>query len=179
MEEKKSVVARSIILGIAMIALGILGIIFRGPIVDFMSTIVKWIIGGILIVAGIIAIVMFVKDRSQVSKLIIGILSIAAGILMFIFNLIVWIIAIFLDIVLLVDGGYKIREALAANKAKAKNWYISLILGIINVILGALAIISPIRFGNTLGIAFIIVISVVLIVSGIQNMVHGVMISKV
>lgn len=179
MEEKKSVVARSIILGIAFIALGILGIIFRQPIVDVVSAILRWVVGGALIVAGIVNIILFVKDRSKVMNLIIGILSIIAGILMFIFNLIVWIIAIFLGVILLLDGGYKIKEAFAANKAKAKAWYISLILGVINIILGALALVSPLRFGNTLGVAFIIVVSIVLIVSGIQNMVHGVMISKV
>ena len=179
MEEKKSVVVRSIILGIAFIALGIAGIIFRQPIVDVVSTILKWVVGGILIVAGIVNIVIFVKDRSRVSNLIVGIFAIVAGVLMFVFNLIVWIIAIFLGLTLLVDGGYKIKEAFAANKAKAKAWYVSLILGVINIILGLLAIISPLRFGNVLGVAFVIVVSIVLIVSGIQNMVHGVMISKV
>ena len=179
MEEKKSVVVRSIILGIAFIALGIAGIIFRQPIVDVVSTILKWVVGGILIVAGIVNIVIFVKDRSRVSNLIVGIFAIVAGVLMFVFNLIVWIIAIFLGLTLLVDGGYKIKEAFAANKAKAKAWYVSLILGVINIILGLLAIISPLRFGNVLGVACVIVVSIVLIVSGIQNMVHGVMISKV
>ena len=88
MEEKKTVVARSIILGIVFIVLGILAIIFRQPVVDAITTFLKWVIGGILIIAGIVNIVFFVKDRQKVPSLIIGILSIAAGVLMFCFNLI-------------------------------------------------------------------------------------------
>ena len=178
MEEKKSVVARSIILGIAFIALGILGIIFRQPIVDVVSAILRWVVGGALIVAGIVNIILFVKDRSKVMNLIIGILSIIAGILMFIFNLIVWIIAIFLGVILLLDGGYKIKEAFAANKAKAKFWYISLISGIVGIILGILAVAYPIRFGTEIGKIFVILVSVFLLVTGILNLVHGVFVSK-
>ncbi len=178
MEEKKTVVARSIILGIVFIVLGILAIIFRQPVVDAITTFLKWVIGGILIIAGIVNIVFFVKDRQKVPSLIIGILSIAAGVLMFCFNLIVWIIAVFLGVTLLLDGGFKIKESFAANKAKAKAWYVSLILGVLNIILGALALISPLRFGNAVSVAFLIVIAIVLIVSGIQNIVHGVLISS-
>ena len=177
MEERKEVVTRSIVFGILLIILGVLAIVFRQPIVDAITTFMKWVIGGILIVAGIINIIFFVKDRSRVPQLIIGILAIAAGICMFFFNLIVWIIAVFLGVTLLLDGVFKVKESFAANKAKAKAWYVSLILGVLNIILGVLALVSPLRFGNVLSVAFLIIIAIVLIVTGIQDVVHGVLIS--
>ena len=76
------------------------------------------------------------------------------------------------------DGGFKVKEAFAANKAKAKLWFVSLIFGIIGIVLGALAIVYPFKFGMEVGKIFVILISVVLIVSGITNIVHGVLISK-
>ncbi len=187
MEEKKEVVTRSLILGIVLIILGVLGIVFAGNIFNVLGNIVGWVVAGIFFLAGIINIVLFVssitkKDEEKnpaIKNLIIGILSIAAGIVLVITpKLIVWIISVFLGVFLLLDGGFKVKEAFAANKAKAKLWFVSLIFGIIGIVLGALAIIYPFRFGMEIGKIFVILISVVLIVSGITNIVHGVLISK-
>lgn len=179
MEEKKSVVLRSILVGIALIALGILAIIFRAQIVAVVSTILKWIAGGILITSGIFMIVAFIRDKSKVYSLIIGILAVIAGILMFIFNLVIILLAVFIGISLLLNGGLKIREAVAASKVKAKMWYLSLIIGIINLILGVLILVYPFIGMATIGITAVIILGVGMIVTGILDIVHGIFISKV
>lgn len=188
MEAKKEVVMRSLILGIVLVALGILGIVFAGNIFNVLGNIVGWVVAGILFIAAIVNIVSFVRSitkkdddkvKPNIKSLVIGILAIAAGVILIIMpQMIVWIISVFLGIFLLLDGGFKVKEALAANKAKAKGWIASLIFGIIGIILGLLAIVYPIKFGMDVGKIFVIIISIVLIVSGITNVVHGVLISK-
>ncbi len=171
MEEKKEVVTRSLILGILLIILGVLGIVFAGNIFNVLGNIVGWVVAGIFFIAGIINIVVFVlsitkKDEDKnpaIKNLIIGILSIAAGVVLVITpKLIVWIISVFLGVFLLLDGGFKVKEAFAANKAKAKLWFVSLIFGIIGIVLGALAIVYPFKFGMEVGKIFVILISVFL-----------------
>lgn len=179
MEEKKSIVARNIIMGILLVAIGVLGIIFAGAIFGALSNIITWVVAVVLGIAAIVNIIIFVRDRKNWVQLVIGILAIAtAVILIFMPNLMVWIISVFLGLFLLVDGGYKIKEAFAANKAKAKQWYVSLIAGIVGIILGILAIAYPIRFGTEIGKLFVILVSIFLLVNGILNIVHGVFVSK-
>ena len=187
MEAKKEAVIRSLIFGIVLIILGVLGIVFAGNIFNVLGNIVGWVVAGCFFIAGIVNIVIFVlsitkKDDDKnpaIKNLIIGILAIAAGVVLLLTpKLIVWIISVFLGVFLLLDGGFKVKEAFAANKAKAKLWFVSLIFGIIGIVLGALAIVYPFKFGMEVGKIFVILISVVLIVSGITNIVHGVLISK-
>jgi len=179
MEEKKSIVARNIIVGIALIVLGVLGIVFAGAIFGALSNIITWVVAVALGIAAIVNIVIFVRDRSNWVQLIIGILAIATAVILIIKpDLMVWLISIFLGLFLLVDGGYKVKEAFAANKAKAKFWYISLITGIVGIILGILAVAYPIRFGTEIGRLFVILVSIFILVTGILNILHGVFISK-
>ncbi|MBR3638706.1 MAG: DUF308 domain-containing protein [Lachnospiraceae bacterium] len=178
MEEKKSVVFRSILVGILLIVLGILAIIFRSPILAAVATILKWVVGGILITTGIFMIVAFVRDKSKVYSLIIGILAIIAGILMFIFNLVILLAAVFIGISFLLNGGLKVREAIAASKVKAKSWFVSLIIGIIDLILGVLVLIYPFAAGVAIGEVAIIITGVGFIVTGILDITHGLLISK-
>lgn len=188
MEAKKEVVIRSIILGIVLIALGVVGIIFAGNIANVLNDIVGRVIAIIIIIVGIINIVMFVlsvtkkdgdKAKPNIKSLIFGIIAIAAGVFLVISPaLIIWIISVFLGVFLLLDGGYKIKESFAANKAKAKFWYISLILGILGIALGVLAIIAPFRFATEVGKIFVISVCIALIFSGVTNIVHGALISK-
>ena len=189
MEEKKEVVVRSLILGLVLIVLGVLGIIFAGNIFSVLNNIVGWVVAGIFFVAAVVNIIMFVrsitkkgpgKEKPDIKSLVIGICAIAAGIILLIIpGLIVWIISIFVGLFLLLDGGFKVKEGLAANKAKAKLWFLSLIFGIIGIVLGILALVFPIKFGTEIGKIFVILICVAMIISGITNVVHGVLISKV
>ena len=179
MEEKKSIVARNIVMGILLVAIGVLGIIFAGVIFSALSNIITWVVAVILGISAIVNIIIFVRDRKNWIQLVIGILAIATAVILIIKpDLMVWIISIFLGLFLLVDGGYKVKEAFAANKAKAKFWYISLISGIVGIILGILAVAYPIRFGTEIGKIFVILVSVFLLVTGILNLVHGVFVSK-
>ena len=146
------------------------------------------VIAAIVIIVVIVNIFMFIvsvtkkdgdKAKPNIKSLIFGIVAIAAGIFLMISpSLIIWIISIFLGVFLLVDGGYKVKESFAANKAKAKFWFISLILGILGIALGLLAIISPFKFASEVGKIFVISICIALIFSGVTNIVHGVLISK-
>lgn len=189
MEEKKEVVVRSLVLGLVLMVLGVLGIIFAGKISSVLGNIVGWVVAAILFVAAVVNIIIFVRSithkgegkvKPDIKSLLIGICAIAAGvILLLIPGMIVWIISVFVGLFLLLDGGFKVKEGLAANKAKAKLWFVSLIFGIIGIVLGIMAIVSPIKFGTEIGKIFVILISVALIVSGITNVVHGVLISKV
>ena len=180
LEGKKEIVIRAIGLGIGLMALGILGIVFADPIAGVMNKFVGIVVAVILFVSAIINIIIFVKDRSNVPQLIIGIFAIAAGVVLLLNpKIIVILISVFLGIFLLLDGGFKIREGIAANKAKAKYWFVSLIVGIISVLLGILAVVYPVAFGTELTKFFVISACILLIVTGVTNFVHGILMSKV
>ena len=170
---------RDIVVGIVCLILGVLFLVFRNQVFEAIYGIFLWGLAIGFWVAGVVGIIFFIKDRSRVGSLIMAIVSIVSGILLVVFkDLIIWVLCFTIGVLLFLDGVFKISRAVTYMKAKAKGAAIPLCFGIINIVLGALAILSPIRFAEQIG-AFIVVIGgIVLIVYGIQCLISGVSESK-
>lgn len=166
---------RDVVVGIVCLILGVLFLIFKNQVFDAIYGIFLWGLAIGFWVAGIVGIIFFIKDRQKVGSLVIGIVSIISGILLVVFkDLIIWVLCFTIGVLLLLDGIFKISRAVTYMKAKAKGGGIQLCFGIINIVLGVLAILSPLRFAEQIG-AFIVVIGgIVLIVYGIQSLITGV-----
>lgn len=175
MEEKKSKSKLGyVISAIAFIAVGVLGIIYAQQAADIIEKIVGWVIGGVLIVAGIIDILVFVKNKTT-NNLVIGIFAIVGGIIMLVFHReFIKVIVVVFAAYLVIEGVLKIKAAFE-NMKKVKTWWVFLILGVVSLALGVLLIINPATFA---GAVLIKVIGVILIYAGIQNFVHAIMDKK-
>lgn len=169
MEEKKNKSKLGyLISAIAFLALGVLGIIYAPLAADIIEKIVGWVIGGVLIAAGIIDILVFVKNKAA-NNLIIGIFAIAAGAVMLVFHKeFLKVIVVVFAAYLVIEGILKIKAAFE-NMKKVKTWWLFLILGVISLAIGALLIVNPATFA---GAVLIRIIGIALIYAGVQNMIH-------
>lgn len=170
---------RNLIIGIVCIIFGVVLLIFQNEVIDAINTFVKWSLAAGIIVVGVINLIAFIKDRQKTAALIVAIVAFAAAVFLLVFSgLITVAICISIGALLVLDGVFKIKNALAISKAKAKGWLPMFLFGILNIAIGALAIFVPFRFADVLETVLSIGLGIALIVFGIQNLVIGIATSK-
>lgn len=175
MEEKKGKSKTGyVISALAFLIVGVLAIIYAQQAADIIEKVVGWVIGGVLIAAGVIDILVYVKNKTT-NNLIIGIFAIIAGIIMLVFHReFLRVIVVVFAAYLVIEGIFKIKAAFE-NMKRVKTWWVFLIMGIVSVALGALLIINPATFA---GAVLIRIIGVVLIYAAAQNFIHAIMDKK-
>lgn len=172
-KETKSTTLYYVISAIAFIVLGVVAIMFNGQIAGYIDNIMKWVVAAVFGIIAIIDIIKFAKDRSKdtIKDLIIGILALVAAIIMIVMpGMLIKLVGIMLGLYLVVEGCFKVKACIGAKKSSVKVWYLPLILGILSVILGVFLICSPWILGEVVK-WFVIIVGVVLIYAGVQNIV--------
>lgn len=180
MESKNT--GKNIVVGIICLVLGVLFLIFREQIFSLITGILRWGIAGLLWLAAVFNIIAFAKDQKKTGNLIIGIVLIIGGILLVAMSgLISWVVSLIIGVFLILDGFFKIKKALTYFKAKAKGAAIPLCFGILNIVIGVLAIFYRVqleRIGQEITAVIVVIAGIVLLVYGIQCLISGVSDSK-
>lgn len=159
----------SIISSIILIALGLL-LIFQSEATIMM---ISYIIGGILIAIGVIAIIKFIQNVGKEPKneldIVYGVVCIILGIIV-IKNpeAIASIIPIILGISIILSSATKLQYAIELRANKNKLWKTTLILALISTLCGIILLFNPFKaasyFTKVVGI-FIIIYAVLDIIS--------------
>ncbi len=170
---------RNLIIGIVCIIFGIVLLIFKKEVIDAINTFVKWSVAAAIVVLGVINLIAFIKDRKKTAALIVAIVAFAAAIILLVFSGIITVtICITIGALLVLDGIFKIKNALAISKAKAKGWLPMFLFGILNIAIGAVAILVPFRFADSITTVLAIGLGIALIVFGVQQLVIGIATAK-
>ena len=159
----------SIISSIILIALGLL-LIFQSEATIMM---ISYVIGGILIAIGVIAIIKFIQNVGKEQKneldIVYGVVCIILGIIV-IKNpeAIASIIPIILGISIILSSATKLQYAIELRANKNKLWKTTLILALISTLCGIILLFNPFKaasyFTKVVGI-FIIIYAVLDIIS--------------
>ena len=176
-EKKSSRTPYLLISAILFILLGIVIIMFNQKInsLDLFETVFKWVVAAILGIIAAVNIIIFAKNtKENIKQLIFGIITLIAAILLVvaefigITNLLMLVVGIIFGLYLIVEGFFKIKAALDSKKSDVSKWFVPLIFGIVSIILGALIIF----FGIKVTKWFVLVLGILLIYAGIQNVVN-------
>ena len=151
----------SIISSIILIALGLL-LIFQSEATIMM---ISYVIGGILIAIGVIAIIKFIQNVGKEQKneldIVYGVVSIILGIIV-IKNpeAIASIIPIILGISIILSSATKLQYAIELRANKNKLWKTTLILALISTLCGIILLFNPFKaasyFTKVVGIFIVI-----------------------
>ena len=134
----------SMIASIIFICLGVF--LYVMPYIS--ATIIGVILGSLILLMGVYSIYKHKKNTSKLLvfqfELILGVISLLLGILIILNPLLVSIIiTVCLGIWLLILGTFKINYALSLKKFKEDFWPLTLTMGIIYLVLGAILIFNP------------------------------------
>lgn len=159
----------SIITSIVLIILGIL-LIFQSEI-TILS--ISYILGGILIALGVLAIIKFIKNTNNSSKseldIVYGVVTIILGILI-IKNpeAIASIIPIILGISIILSSATKLQYAFELKANKNSLWKTTMVISIISTLCGIILLFNPFKgaivFTKVIGI-FIVIYAILDIIS--------------
>ncbi len=159
----------SIITSIVLIVLGLL-LIFQSEI-TILS--ISYILGGILIALGVLAIIKFIKNTNTLLKseldIVYGVVTIILGILI-IQNpeAIASIIPIILGISIIISSATKLQYAFELKANKNSLWKTTMIISIISTLCGIILLFNPFKgavvFTKIIGI-FIVIYAILDIVS--------------
>lgn len=151
----------SIISSIILISLGLL-LIFQSEATILM---ISYVIGGILIAIGVIAIIKFIQSVGKVQKneldIVYGVVSIILGIIV-IKNpqAIASIIPIILGISIILSSATKLQYAIELRANKNKLWKTTLILALVSTLCGIILLFNPFKaasyFTKIVGIFIVI-----------------------
>ncbi|MCQ2544129.1 MAG: DUF308 domain-containing protein [Lachnospiraceae bacterium] len=172
-KKTKSTTGYYLISAILFIALGVVTIIFNSQITAMIDNIMKWVVAFVFGIIAIIDIIKFASNRSKetIKDLIIGILALVAAVVMIIMpNMLIMLVGILLGLYLVIEGFFKVKACFGAKKSEVKVWYLPLIFGILSILLGAFLICSPWILGELVK-WFVIIVGVVLIYAGVQNVI--------
>ena len=173
---------KNVVAGIICLVLGVLFLVFREQVFGLITGILRWGIAGLLWLAAVFNIIAFAKDQKKTANLVIGIILIIGGILLVAMpSLISWVVFLIIGVFLLLDGFFKIKKAITYFKAKAKGAAIPLCFGILNIVLGVLAIFYRVqieRIGQTITAVIVVIAGIILLVYGIHCLISGVSESK-
>ena len=159
----------SIITSIVLIVLGLL-LIFQSEI-TILS--ISYILGGILIALGVLAIIKFIKNTNNSSKseldIVYGVVTVILGILI-IKNpeAIASIIPIILGISIIVSSATKLQYAFELKANKNSLWKTTMVISIISTLCGIILLFNPFKgavvFTKVIGI-FIVIYAILDIIS--------------
>ncbi|MBQ9018758.1 MAG: DUF308 domain-containing protein [Bacilli bacterium] len=160
-----------------------IGLVILGILLVFQSELtivsISYVIGGILIAIGVIALIKYINNINKNIKneldIIYGIGTIILGIIV-ISNpkAIASIIPFVLGILMVISSATKIEYSIELKKANSNLWLSTLIVSIITLVCGILLIFNPFA-----GAEFIIkVIGIILLVYGILDIISTLRINK-
>ena len=132
------------ILGLAMIALGLILLIAPGTAVSFVFN----GIGALCIGIGILNLIRYftMDARASISSnaLSSGIILIAGGLAVILLKeTLMSIIPVFFGVAILIGGIGKLQAALHFRRMNAQRWYVELIFAAVSIIFGALILFNP------------------------------------
>lgn len=142
--EIKRVIWPSLLSSIFLFLLGILLFFKSGATLMGIS----YLVGGILIALGVIAIINFLRNKSNdifvELNIVYGIVSIVAGIfLVTVPEFIGSIIPIIVGIAVIISSSFKVQQALALKNLDSKYFLPSLIMAILCLICGVIILFNP------------------------------------
>ena len=152
-------VKSTIITSMFLLALGLL-LIFKS---DATILMVSYVIGAVLIALGIVAIINFLRSKSELYHLdiVYGIVTIILGVLVIKNPKVIGsIIPFVVGVGILINSGTKLKYALDLRENKESVWKYTLIIAIISALLGVLLIFNPFKASSILVQVIGIVISV-------------------
>lgn len=160
MKEMLNVFVKStIITSLFLLALGILLIVKS----DATIMMVSYVIGAVLIALGVLAIINFLRSKSELYHLdiVYGIVTIILGVLVIKNPKVIGsIIPFVVGVGILINSGTKLKYALDLKENKEGVWKYTLVVAIISAILGVLLIFNPFKASSLLVQVIGIVISV-------------------
>lgn len=168
---KKSKTGYYLITAIVFVILGVLTIMYRGQIAGAVDNIIKWVVAGVFAIVAVINIIQFAKNpgKSTIGDLLLGIGAVIAMIIVLVMSgMIIWIIRIGFGIYLIYEGVTKIINSFKIKKVSKKVWIVLLVLGIVCALAGALVVFKP--FGDEV---FILIVGIILLYTGIANLVNA------
>lgn len=152
-------VKSTIITSIFLLALGLL-LIFKS---DATILMVSYVIGAVLIALGIVAIINFLRSKSELYHLdiVYGIVTIILGVLVIKNPKVIGsIIPFVVGVGILINSGTKLKYALDLRENKESVWKYTLLIAIVSALLGVLLIFNPFKASSILVQVIGIVISV-------------------
>ena len=172
---KNKIFKSSLITAIALITIGIL-LIFKS---EFTINLITYIIGGILVAVGALAIVRFIKNAKEEN---INSLDIVYGTVTIMFGMIVIlnpkaiasIIPIIIGIVIIINSAMKLQFSFELKKYQDTKWKEMMIISIVSTICGLVLLCNP--FAGAKVITQII--GIFIIVSGILEIIPIITIKK-
>jgi len=160
MKEMLNVFVKStIITSLFLLALGILLIVKS----DATIMMVSYVIGAVLIALGVLAIINFLRSKSELYHLdiVYGIVTIILGVLVIKNPKVIGsIIPFVVGVGILINSGTKLKYALDLKENKEGVWKYTLVVAIISAILGVLLIFNPFKASSLLVQVIGIVISI-------------------
>ena len=135
---------QNIITAIIYILFGIVLAVFPTTAVNILG----YMLGGVMIFAGAVKILLYVKENSQdnyySNDLMIGIIVVVIGLfIVFKIKTILSVIPFLFGFVVLANGSMKLQNVLNLKKAGYKNWMTMLIVSLLGIVLGIVLIIKP------------------------------------
>lgn len=146
----------------AFIILGVILIIFPGLSLRLASL----VIGILTLVYGVTKIYAYVKGNTTPFDLIFGIILTLMGlVLIFSFTMILSMLPIILGIYVIIEGVTELKSSLSMKQAGYGRWWVTMLLSIAILILGAVMIFNPFRALTT----FVRILGVTLIIDGVAT----------
>ena len=156
------------VLGVAVVILGLILLIAPGTAVSFVFN----GIGGLCIGVGILSLIRYFSMDTKASivsnALAAGIILIAAGFAVILLKqTLMSIIPVFFGIAILIGGIGKLQGALALRRMNAQRWYVELIFAAVSIIFCALILLNP--FSTAL--LLMRIIGIALIIEGASSLI--------
>lgn len=165
---KENLFISSVILCVA----GIVFMVFSGTMVNLIG----WILGGVFCIIGAVKLIGYIRSQLLVSELIVSILCIAAGILLFLHpGWVMSLLSVIIGIYVLIEGVLKIKISVDAKRQAASGWWVLLAIAIVSIGIGILLVVNPFGISK----AFMFVVGIALLLSGIQNIIHAIYTEKI
>ena len=163
----------TIITSLFLLALGLL-LIFNSSATIMM---VSYVIGAVLIALGVLAIINFLRSKSELYHLdiVYGIVTIILGVLVIENPKVIGsIIPFVVGVGILINSGTKLKYALDLKDNKEEVWKYTLIVAIISAILGVLLVFNPFKATSLL----VQVIGIVICIYALLDIVSTILLKK-
>lgn len=136
----------SIVMSLLLITLGILLVFYSEVTIISIS----YVIGGILIAIGVLAILKFIKNANSKNPdsldIVYGMVSIILGILVITHpSAIASFIPLVIGIMIMINSGTKLQYALELKANKNKIWKSTMVIAIISAVCGVLLLFNPFK----------------------------------
>lgn len=165
---KENLFISSVILCVA----GIVFMVFSGTMVNLIG----WILGGVFCIIGAVKLIGYIRSQLLVSELIVSIICVVAGVLLFLHpGWVMSLLSVIIGIYVLIEGILKIKISIDAKKQEAGSWWVLLAIAIVSIGIGILLVVNPFGISK----AFMFMVGLALLLSGIQNIIHAIYTEKI